>query len=477
MNRRNNDHTFGTKNHITWPTSLWRENTPIVSFSPLAGSERRDIVVIGAGFTGLWTALELLALDPRRSVTVLDAAQPGFGASGRNGGWCSAMSPMSLDSLARDASPASARSFQQAMNDTVTSIGAFVEERNISCDWEHAGTITLARNAPQMTRLKADIDQARRHGWGEDFLRLCEPDEIARRLSVPGVLGATYSPHCATVDPLALCNGLTQAACDAGATIHGHSRLVRHMWNGRTHRLDVAVPNDLVTIECDWLVFATEGFTARLKGHRRDIAPLYSYMVSTAPLDAAAWDEIGWTGRETVTDARRLVIYAQRTADDRIAFGGRGAPYRFASRIGPVHDSHATVHERIIDTMHEMFPAARDTAVTHRWGGALGVTRDWHAMATVNSTDRTGFAGGYVGDGVALSRLAASGLARAILGIDDEIARLPIVGHRGPRWEPEPLRWLGINAMLRVVALADRIEERRNRPSRLLDTAIDSLLG
>lgn len=434
-------------------------------------------MVVGAGFTGLWTALELMRLDPGRSVTILDAAQPGFGASGRNGGWCSAMSPMTLDTLARRSSPAAAHAFQVAMNSTVLEIGDFIDEHGIECGWTRSGTVTLARNEPQVGRLRSEIDHARRHGFDEDFLRLCKADEISERICVPGVLAATFSPHCATLDPLALCVGLVEVVCGAGVSIHGTSRLVGHQWDGRSHRLEVAIPGDNVTIECDWLILATEGFTARISEHRREVAPLYSYMVSTEPLDEGTWAQIGWQRRETVTDARRLVIYAQRTRDGRIAFGGRGAPYHFASKIDPGHDSLDRVHERIVATMREMFPAARDAEVTHRWGGALGVTRDWHATAKVDTSHHFGFAGGYVGDGVALSRLAARALARAVLGIDDDVARLPMVGHRSPTWEPEPLRWLEINAMLGLVTLADRFEERRNRPARILGKVIDSLVG
>lgn len=471
------DRTFGDGLHPEWPDSLWRATTPVPAFAPLEGRSHHDIVIVGAGFTGLWTALELKTLDPARGVTVIDAAQPGYGASGRNGGWCSAMSPMSLDTLATATSPATARAFQMALVDTVAAIGDFVAANGIECGWTKAGTITLARNAPQAARIADDVADARRHGLGEEFLRHLTRDEIESRIRVPDVVDATYSPECATVDPLALCVGLVHAVKAAGVVIHGESRLVGHDIGPSAHRLDVDTPDGRAEVSCDWVLRATEGFTARLRGHRRDVAPLYSYMVATEPLDDDVWSEIGWSARETVTDARRLVIYAQRTRDGRIAFGGRGAPYRFASAVGPAHDTDDRVHDRIVETLFEMFPAARGARITHRWGGALGVARDWHASATVDRRDRTGFAGGYVGDGVALSRLAASGLARAVLGVDDDIARLPIVGHRSRRWESEPLRWLAINGMLRTVALADRLERRTGRPARRLGKLIDSLVG
>lgn len=468
---------FGDGTRSAWPDSLWlSRNTPAVC-PPVGPGEAADIVVVGAGYTGLWTALHLRSLDPSRSIMVVDAAQPGFGASGRNGGWCSAFAPMSLDEIAATTSPRHARAFQQALVDTVSEIGEFVATNGIDCGWTQAGTLSLARNAPQLGRVRASISEARRHGFDESFLRMIGPDEVASRVEVPSVLGATWSPACAAVDPLALLVGLLRVVESAGITVRGDSRFLSVGPRPGGNRAVVSVPGGRVDIDCEWVLLCTEGFTAHVRGHRRDIAPLYSYMIATEPLDEATWREIGWAGRETLSDARQMVIYAQRTTDGRIAFGGRGAPYRWASAIGPRHDADPAVHARIAQTMFEMFPAARDARISHRWGGALGVARDWQTTAWVDTESRTGFAGGYVGDGVALSRLAAAGLARAVLGVDDEIARLPFVGHRGPRWEPEPLRWLGINGMLRAVALADRIEQRTNRPAKRLNSVIERITG
>lgn len=474
------DQTFGSGPRPEWPESLWLETTAPNRFPSLGttkGGRTYDIVIVGAGFTGLWTALHIKELDPSRSVTVIEAAQPGYGASGRNGGWCSAMAPMSLDRLAHLTSSSTARSFQLAMNQTVADIGTFVDSHGISCGWSKAGTVTLARSRPQMDRVKSSINEARRHGFDEDFLRILGCDDINDRIRVPGIVGGSFSPECAVVDPLALCKGLVDVVVAAGVNIHGESRLTRHRRIGSRQRLEISTPEGDIIADADWLLFATEGFTARIDGHRRDLAPLYSYMVCTEPLDNEIWERIGWSRRETVTDARRLVVYAQRTQDDRIAFGGRGAPYRFASSVGPRHDTDRAVHDQIIEAMFEFFPAARGARVTHRWGGALGVARDWHSTVRIDATERVGSAGGYVGDGVALSRLAGAAMARGVLGIDDDVSRLPFVGHLGPRWEPEPLRWIGINSMLKVVAGADRFEKKFNRASPALDRIIDAFVG
>ncbi len=215
-----------------------------------------------------------------------------------------------------------------------------------------------------------------------------------------------------------------------------------------------------------YVVRATEGYTPRLPGLRRAVAPVYSLMVATAPLPAAAWEQIGLADRPTFGDLRHLIIYGQRTADGRLAFGGRGAPYHLGSAVRPAYDRVPAVFAALRRTLGELFPVLADVAVTHCWGGPLGIPRDWCASAGLDRETGLGWAGGYVGDGVSTTNLAGRTLADLITGTDSEITRLPWVGHRSPRWEPEPLRWLGVNASLQVMGRADRQEARTGRSSR-----------
>jgi len=204
------------------------------------------------------------------------------------------------------------------------------------------------------------------------------------------------------------------------------------------------------------VVRATEGYTARLPGLRRALAPVYSLMIATAPLPPSVWDRIGLRERETFTDLRHLIIYGQRTADGRLAFGGRGAPYHFGSGIRPEYDREPRVFADLRRTLGVLFPALRDVPVTHTWGGPLGIARDWSASVGLDRATGLGWAGGYVGDGVATTNLAGRTLAALVTGADSDLVRLPWVNHRSRAWEPEPLRWLGANAALRAVALSDR---------------------
>ena len=217
-------------------------------------------------------------------------------------------------------------------------------------------------------------------------------------------------------------------------------------------------------VTADVVVLATEAYTSQLPNRRRAVVPVYSLMVATEPLPTSIWDEIGLARRETFSDFRNLIIYGQRSADGRLVFGGRGAPYHFGSRIAARYDRSRTVFDDLHRELVELFPVLRQTSITHRWGGPLGIARDWHA--SVGLSDGVGWASGYVGDGVATSNLAGRTLADLILDQPSELTTLPWVGHRSPAWEFEPLRWLGANAVLRSMGWADAAEARGGRPSR-----------
>ena len=221
------------------------------------------------------------------------------------------------------------------------------------------------------------------------------------------------------------------------------------------------------TVRAEVVVRATEAWTPTLPGLRRAIVPVYSLMVATEPLGDAFWAEAGLERRTTFADHRHMIIYGQRTADGRIAFGGRGAPYHYASSVEAAFDGEPRVHTLLRQTLVELFPALAEARFTHAWGGPLGIPRDWHSSVGLDRATGLAWAGGYVGDGVSTTNLAGRTLADLITGSDTDLVHLPWVGHRSPSWEPEPLRWLGVNAGLWTMKLADRSEVRNGKPSRL----------
>ncbi|MEY4080045.1 MAG: hypothetical protein RL430_475 [Actinomycetota bacterium] len=448
-----------------WPRSLWRDTNRRFFFQSPAVDLDADVLIVGAGFSGLWTAAHLKMSDPGLNIVVIDAHQPGFGASGRNGGWCSALVPTPPDRIAEETSIEATVALQRRMFGVVDEIGAFVSEHGIDCDWAKGGSLTVATNGAHAGRLRSDMESLRQYGFGEEDLRWLGTDELAGRIAVNGALGATFTPHCAALNPYRLLDGLVQFALDSGVRIFGATRVFK-IGNGYA---EARGENGLVFVTSRHTVVATEAYTTRLRKHKRSVVPLYSYVVATDPIPESVWAEIGWTGRETVADGRNMVTYAQRTGDGRIVFGGRGAPYKFGSDIHSEHDTSDRVHSKIVDTLHEMFPQTRNVRISHRWGGPLGVPRDWHPSVTSNPLNGAIHVGGYVGDGVALSYLAAQVVAARITGNHPELLDLPINGHTSRKWEPEPLRWLGINAGLLATRLADRRERRTGRQSRVLN--------
>jgi glycine/D-amino acid oxidase-like deaminating enzyme len=423
-----------------------------------------DVAVVGAGYTGLWAAYYLAATDPSLRVAVLEREIAGFGASGRNGGWCSALFAASRPAVAARAGRAAALDLQRALIETVAEVGRVARAEHIDCGYHRCGTLRLATRPAHLPRLRAAVAADRDWGLSEEDSQWLDAAEARARLAADGVLGAAYTPHCARVQPAALVRGLARAVERRGVTLYERSaaREIRPASPG--HPAEVRTAGGRLRAEV--VIRATEGYTPQLPGHRRTLAPVYSLLVATEPLPAAFWDTAGWAGRETVTDGRHLLVYAQRTADDRIAFGGRGAPYHWASAVRPGYDRHERVFAALAGTLHELLPGTRDAVLTHRWGGPLGVPRDWHPSVGLNRATGLAWAGGYVGDGVATANLAGRTLADLVLRRPSEHTRLAWVGHRSRQWEPEPLRWLGINTARRLAASADAAELRSGRPAR-----------
>ncbi len=444
--------------------SYWHDSLPAGALDPrppLDGDTDADVAIVGGGLTGLWTAWYLLQRDPGLRIVVLEKEFAGFGASGRNGGWCSALFPRSAAALARAHGPDAARAMRRAMRDTVDEVGRAAAAAGVDADYAKGGTVVYARSAAQERAARGEEAEAVAGGdriawWGPDAVRAA------------GARGATYDPDCARLHPAKLVRGLAAAVDARGVRIAEGTEVLG--WSaGR-------VDTDRGRVSCDRIVLAVEGFGATLPGLRRSTLPLYSLMIATEPLPASVWDKIGIPHGRTFSDHRHLLVYGQRTADDRFAFGGRGARYHWGSAIRSEYDRVPRVFEHLRRTLVEMFPQAADAAVTHGWGGPLGVPRDWHAAVRFDPATRIGWAGGYVGDGLSTTNLAGRTLADLLTGADTELTRLPWVGHESPRWEPEPWRFLGANAGLLAMAAADAEERVTGRPS-LIARAMGPLVG
>jgi glycine/D-amino acid oxidase-like deaminating enzyme len=436
--------------------SLWWDGVegPVQRRAPLSGNADVDVAIVGGGFTGLWTAYYLTEASPDIRVMVLEREMVGFGASGRNGGWCSALFAASPDRLDRVCGPGTGAVMRRAMVATVDEVARVCAAESIDCGLARGGTVTLARTPAQLQRAHDKLSAARARGLDESDIRLLDADEAFDMARATNVLGGLFTPHCAAVDPVRLVRGLARVAESRGVTICERTTV--------TSLRPGAAVSDRGTVTADRVVRATEGYTAGLPGEERTVAPVYSLMIATEPLDAQ-WKEIGLAGRPTFNDLRHLIIYGQRTEDGRLAFGGRGAPYHFGSTVRPGFDRDPAVHAAVRRSLVELFPSLADVAITHRWGGPIGIHRDWFPSVGLDRATGLAWAGGYVGDGVATANLAARTLRDLILERPSAERDLCWVGHRSRRWEPEPLRYLGINAGLHLGASADRSEMRAGR--------------
>jgi len=447
------------------PRTAVSGHDPLAPRPSLDGDAQADVVVVGAGLTGLWTAYYLLEADPSLDVIVVEQEIAGFGASGRNGGWCSAHFPTSAQGLARRHGRDAALAMRAAMRDAVVEVGGVAAAEEIDCDFAYGGTVTLARTRPQLARLSADADGSAL--WGDE-VHLLDAAGVAEHVVADGVLGGTWTPDCARIQPARLVRGLADVVTGRGARLVERTRALRLSPR--------AVVTDQGTVRARTVVRATEAWTSQLPGSRRDVAPVYSLMIATEPLPPSFWAEVGLARGQTFTDGRHLTVYGQRTSDDRIAFGGRGAPYHWGAAIRPGFDHDARVTEQLHAALVDLFPGAAGARITHSWGGPLAMSRDRTASVGYDEDTGMAWAGGHGDDGSATTNLAGRTIADLVTGSNSPLVRLPWVGHRSPLWEPEPLRWAGITAGLRGAALADVEERLTGRPSRVA-RALAPLLG
>jgi glycine/D-amino acid oxidase-like deaminating enzyme len=447
--------------------SFWRDQLPPARpRAPLTQPRNADVCIVGAGFTGLWTAYELRRAAPELDVVVLEAQTAGFGASGRNGGWVLGELAGHRDAWARKSGRDGVVALQHAIEATVDEVGRVVAEEDIACDFHKGGSLHVAQTPLELRRIRERVAFERK--WGELDSVLLDAGETQERIAIPGALGARFSPHCARVQPARLAAGLAEAAERAGAVIHERSPVTR-IEPGR-------VETALASVRARWVVRATEAYTARLPGLRRALVPMTSAIIVTAPLAREVWERIGWEGRECLLDGRRRYVYIQRTEDGRIAIGGRGLPYRFASRTDREDPLDAATTQALRARLRELFPAAADAAVDGAWHGVLGVPRDWTPAVGADRATGLAWAGGYVGEGVAAANLAGRTLRDLLLERDTELTRLPWVGPLGRAWEPEPLRYVAVRGVYALYGAADRREVRTGRPA-LAGRVADAISG
>lgn len=425
-----------------------------------------DVAIVGAGFTGLWTAYYLKQLDPDLDIVILEAETAGYGASGRNGGWCLGEIAGLEHYLANPALHEGAMNLLRAAQATVDEVARVCSAEQIDCHFQKGGSISVATTAYQAKYCQEHIREQYSSGLSETDLCWLDANTSRTRVDTGSNYGAMFMPHCAALHPLRLVQGLVTCLRGLGVTLVEQTPALS-ITPGR-------VDTTRGELLCGTALQATEGYTDSLRKQRRQLIPVYSLMVATEPLRPSTWEQIGLRNRETIASARRTVTYGQKTRDGRLAFGARGG-YLFASGVQRNFSAGHAGLQQVAHIMRELFPILRDTRIEYAWGGMLGVSRSWTPHVHFDPSRRIGSAGGYVGEGVAATNLAARTLADLVLDRDTALTHLPWVCPPPRRWEPEPLRWLGYQLARTAELRADRYEMVHGRPSPFAGRLVDWL--
>jgi glycine/D-amino acid oxidase-like deaminating enzyme len=435
--------------------SLWLSQAgDLTPRPPLPGDLDVDVAIVGAGFTGLWTAYYLAGADPSLRIAVIEKQIAAYGASGRNGGWCLGHMNGSIESYRDRGDREQALAMKRECLHTVDVIATALEEESIDAGFVKGGALIVARTEQQRRSLVEGVADDRELGFDETIVDWLDARALADRVRIAGGLGAKLERQCARVQPARLARGLAEAVERRGVPIYEQTEVLS-IKEGR-----VATP--FGTVRAEMVVRATEGYSPTIAGQDRHIQPLTSQIVATEPLPESVWAELGFAGREVVADMIHLGMYCQRTTDDRLAMGGRGG---FQPRHRGLDESEI-LDERVFVALRaavrELFPAVGDAVFTHAWGGVWGASRDWAPVVGHAPERRLTWAGGY-GDGVCASNLAARTMTDLLLHRDTELVRHPWVNHRSPAWPPDPLPRIGARAMSAAYGAADAWARRTGR--------------
>ena len=438
-----------------WRTiSLWMDqlDEPLLARPSLEQDLDVDVAIIGAGYTGLWTAYYLKRQAPDLNIAIVEAQTAGFGASGRNGGWLMG-NVLGEDRLLADLSPEQRRASFDLLHGMPDEVGIVLEREGINCDYRKGGALYCAARYPeQETSLRHYLDKLYRQGLTESDYRWLSPEQLAQQIRVAKPYGGIYAPHVATIHPAKLVRGLARTVERMGVAIYENSP-VTHWQSGGLRTAKAGV-------RCRWIVPAVEGYAVTLPPLGRYQLPVQSLIVATEPLSAATWDEIGLSRGQAFSESSRQVTYGQRTADNRLVFGARGG-YQFAGKLRRDFDLSSREVELRRYLFSELFPQLKHVRITHAWGGNLGMSRRFKPHMLCDRASGIALSGGYGGEGVGASNLGGRTLADLILQRDSELVRQPWVIRQGglealKSWEPEPCRWLGYNAIIRSFVHEDQ---------------------
>ena len=439
-----------------WRTiSLWMDqlDDPLLARPSLEHDLDVNVAIIGAGYTGLWTAYYLKRQAPELNIAIIEAQTAGFGASGRNGGWLMG-NLLGEDRLLAGLTPEQRRASFDLLHGIPDEVAQVLAREGIDCDHRKGGALYCAARYPeQESSLRLYLDKLYAQGLTEADYRWLNPQQLAEQLRIAKPFGAVYASHVATINPAKLVRGLARVVERMGVKIY-ENLPVTHWQSGRLRTAKAGV-------RAAWVVPAVEGYATTLAPLGRYQLPVQSLIVATEPLPASTWDEIGLRHGQAFGESSRQVTYGQRSADNRLVFGARGG-YQFAGKLR--HDFDLTDSEVALRRylFGELFPQLKNVRITHSWGGNLGMSRQFRPHMLCHHATGIALSGGYGGEGVGATNLGGRALADLILGQETPLTHQPwVIRERGlealKAWEPEPCRWLGYNAIIRSFVHEDQV--------------------
>jgi glycine/D-amino acid oxidase-like deaminating enzyme len=442
-------------------TSFWLASTAddLTARKPLEGHLSVDVAILGGGYSGLWTAYYLLRDNPGMEVAVLEKDICGFGASGRNGGWCSVKFPVDADALERRVGTERARRTILAMHDSADEVGRVAAMEGIDAHYRNTGVLSLARGDAQLPAIHAVFNTYEKLGLGSEN-RLLSASEAHELIHATNVSGGLLSTRGASVHPGNLVRGLARAIEKRGGVIYEGSEVMK-ITAGARASLATASGSILARRA---IVAAGEAYLTQLPPFKRELLPMSSMIVVTEPLTTAQWEQIGWQGGQSVASQSNTKNYLTRTLDGRILFGSRGAPYHFGSQIPDSAHKDERTYAKMRSTLREWFPVLEQARFTHAWGGYLGVPRDWMPTVNYDPSSKLARLYGYTGRGVSSTNLAARLVAGLISGRSSGLEDLPMHRANSPAWEREPLRWAAVRYVQSAFARIDEAETAQCRP-------------
>jgi glycine/D-amino acid oxidase-like deaminating enzyme len=445
--------------------SYWLDASPAGPPRPaLAADAVVDVAIVGAGFTGLWTALALTDTDPSLRIAVLEQATVGHGASGRNGGFCQASLTHGLANGIRHF-PDELPLLEREGLANLAALVRFTREHGIDCDLEENGGLDVADQPYQVQEFRAWVDEAA--GWGEELVFL-DREAIRAEVHSPLWQAGLYRPPGRDVllDPAKLVRGLARVAEERGVAIRERTRVTGVERRAGGVRLTTA-GGPIVT--ADHVVVASSAYSGWLRRLESQFVPVYDYALVSEPLTPEQRAAIGWQRRQGMSDANNQFHYFRLTADDRILWGGYDAVYHRNNGVGPRFDRRPATFDRLESQFRRAFPQLARLRFPYRWGGAIDTTTRFTVTFGQGLGGRLTYALGYTGLGVGASRWAGGIVRDFILRPDSDLLRLRFVQSRPVPFPPEPLRWLAVETVRRELDRADRNEGRRGLILRVLD--------